>query len=129
MIDTTDLDSYYPGYDDYCEPKEEINPDDDPRIEESIDEAIIERLEKRRVKKMAYIKREKYTISSDGELRKELLNVLLEKGIPSGKAKQLVYYPVPMSLIRWSRYLDPNECEMYLEPYNENDENQEDFGF
>lgn len=23
MIDTTDLSSYYPGYDDYCEPKEE----------------------------------------------------------------------------------------------------------
>ena len=79
---------------------------------------------------MAYIKREKYTVSSDGELRKELLNVLLEKGIPSGKAKQLVYYPLPMSLIRLSRYLDPNECDMYLEPYNENDENQqEDFGF
>lgn len=78
---------------------------------------------------MAYIKREKYTVSSDGELRKELLNVLLEKGIPSGKAKQLVYYPVPMSLIRWSRYLEPSECDMYLEPYNENEENQEDFGF
>lgn len=24
MIDTTDLTSYYPGYDEYCEPKEEI---------------------------------------------------------------------------------------------------------
>lgn len=47
MIDTTDLDSYYPGYDDYCEFKEEINPDDDdPTIDEKIDEAIIERLEK-----------------------------------------------------------------------------------
>lgn len=23
MIDTVDLDSYYPGYDEYCEPKEE----------------------------------------------------------------------------------------------------------
>ena len=78
---------------------------------------------------MAYIKREKYTVVNDSDLKKELLDVLLEKGIPSVKAKQLVYYPVPMSLIRWSRYLDPSECDMFLEPYNENDENQEDFGF
>lgn len=78
---------------------------------------------------MAYIKREKYTVINDSDLKKELLEVLLEKGIPSVKSKQLVYYPVPMSLIRWSRYLDPSECDMFLEPYNENDENQEDFGF
>ena len=78
---------------------------------------------------MAYIKREKYTVINDSDLKKELLDVLLEKGIPSVKAKQLVYYPVPMSLIRWSRYLDPSECDMFLEPYNENGENQEDFGF
>lgn len=78
---------------------------------------------------MAYIKREKYTVINDNDLKKELLDVLLEKGIKSVKARQLVYYPVPMSLIRWSRYLDPNECGMFLEPYNENDENQEDFGF
>lgn len=77
---------------------------------------------------MAYIKREKYTVVNDNELKKELLEVLLEKGIKSSKAKQLVYYPIPMSLIRWSNYLDPSECEMFLEPYNENDENQ-DFGF
>ena len=78
---------------------------------------------------MAYIKREKYTVVNDSDLKKELLDVLLEKGITSVKAKQLVYYPVPMSLIRWSRYLDPSECDMFLEPYNENDENREDFGF
>ncbi len=78
---------------------------------------------------MAYIKREKYTIVSDNDLKKELLDVLLEKGLTSAKARQLVYYPVPMSLIRWSRYLDPSECDMFLERYDENDENQEDFGF
>ena len=77
---------------------------------------------------MAYVKREKYTVVNDNELKKELLEVLLEKGIKSSKAKQLVYYPIPMSLIRWSNYLDPSECEMFLAPYNENDENQ-DFGF
>lgn len=36
MIDTTDLDSYYPGYDDYCEPKEEQP--EDYRIDDIIDE-------------------------------------------------------------------------------------------
>lgn len=78
---------------------------------------------------MAYIKREKYTVINDSDLKKELLDVLLEKGIKSVKARQLVYYPIPMSLIRWSRYLDPSECDMFLEPYSENGENQEDFGF
>ena len=73
---------------------------------------------------MAYIKREKYTVVNDNDLKKELLELLLSKAIPSVKARQLVYYPVPMSLIRWSRYLDPNECEMYLEPYE-----SEDMGF
>lgn len=78
---------------------------------------------------MAYVKREKYTIIEDDELKKELLDVLMEKGISTTKARQLVYYPVPMSLIRWARYLDPSECTMFLEPYNENEEDQEDFGF
>ena len=78
---------------------------------------------------MAYVKREKYTIIEDDELKKELLDVLIEKGISTTKARQLVYYPVPMSLIRWARYLDPSECTMFLEPYNENEEDQEDFGF
>ena len=45
MIETEDLSSYYPGYDEYCEPKEEIDWGNDPRIEESIDEAIMKRLE------------------------------------------------------------------------------------
>lgn len=73
---------------------------------------------------MAYNKREKYTIVNDNDLKKELLELLLKKDIPSIKARQLVYYPVPMSLIRWSIYLDPNECEIYLEPYD-----PEDMGF
>lgn len=73
---------------------------------------------------MAYVKREKYTVVSDNDLKKELLQVLLTKGIPSVKARQLVYYPVPMSLIRWSRWLDPEDIEVYLEPYD-----PEDMGF
>lgn len=45
-MDTQDLSSYYPGYDDYCEPKEEVNPDD-PRIDEIVDEQILRRLEEK----------------------------------------------------------------------------------
>ena len=74
---------------------------------------------------MAYMKREKYTIVNDDELKKELLDVLLEKGISSVKARQLVYYPVPMSLIRWAKWLDPSECTMFLEPL----EKEEDTNF
>lgn len=76
---------------------------------------------------MAYIKREKYTIIDDDDLKKELIDVLLEKGIPSVKVRQLVYYPVPMSLIRWAKWLDPSECKMFLEPLNK--EESEDMGF
>lgn len=43
MIDTTDLDSYYPGYDDYCEPKEEQP--ENPRIDDIIDENKIKESE------------------------------------------------------------------------------------
>lgn len=32
MIDTTDLTSYIPGYDDYCEPKQEIEYYDDSDV-------------------------------------------------------------------------------------------------
>lgn len=78
---------------------------------------------------MAYIKREKYTVIDDNDLKKELLDTLLEKGIQSVKARQLVYYPVPMSLIRWAKWLEPSEMEMFLEPFVEDEENQEDFGF
>lgn len=46
MFDTTDLSSYYPGYDEYCEPKETIDPDDDPTIDERIDEIRLEKLNK-----------------------------------------------------------------------------------
>jgi len=76
---------------------------------------------------MSYIKREKYTIVNDNDLKKELLELMKEKGIPSVKARQLVYYPTPMSLIRWAKWLDPNECDMYLELYDK--EESENMGF
>lgn len=72
---------------------------------------------------MAYIKRDKYIVINDNDVKKELLKILKEKGIQSTKAKELVFYPRPMSLIRWSNYLEPDEMDEYLELYVENEEN------
>lgn len=44
-MDTTDLTSYIPGYDEYCEPKEYIDYDVD-NIDDVIDEMLLERAEK-----------------------------------------------------------------------------------
>ena len=76
---------------------------------------------------MAYVKRDKYTVVNNNEAKKELLELLKEKGIQNTKAKQLVFYPRPMSLIRWSNYLEPDEMDEYLELYDENEE--ENMGF
>lgn len=81
---------------------------------------------------MAYIKRGKYTVIDDDVIKSEMLDVLIEKGIADNKARQLVFYPVPMSLIRWSKYLEPSEIKLFLEPFKEEnatDEETEDFGF
>lgn len=46
MIDTTDLDSYYPGYDEYCEPKEEFdNSEHDSTFDFITDDMIAKSLE------------------------------------------------------------------------------------
>lgn len=46
MIDTTDLDSYYPGYDEYCEPKENQGDEDfGEDIDAIIDERRLQELE------------------------------------------------------------------------------------
>lgn len=39
-MDTTDLTSYYPGYDDYCEPKEYVNLNENPN-DDVIEEILI----------------------------------------------------------------------------------------
>lgn len=65
---------------------------------------------------MAYIKREKYTVKNDDIVKSEMLEALAEKGLPEKKIKQLVFYPTPMSLIRWSNYLEPSEMKLFLEP-------------
>lgn len=43
MIDTRDLDSYYPGYDKYCEPRENQG-DEDLDIDAIIDERKIQEI-------------------------------------------------------------------------------------
>ena len=61
-----------------------------------------------------------------------MLDALIEKGIADNKARQLVFYPVPMSLIRWARWLNPSEIKLFLEPFKEENttnEETEDFGF
>lgn len=69
---------------------------------------------------MAYQKRIKYTVVEDNNLKEELLEVLENLGtISRAKARQLVYYPVPMSLIRWGNYLTPAQAEKYLAPFEE----------
>ena len=63
---------------------------------------------------MAYVKREKYLPNPDTDVLEEMLSTLIENGVASKKARQLVYYPVPMSLIRWSKYLNPQQIKDFL---------------
>ena len=74
------------------------------------------KVEKRRVKKVAYVKREKYLPNPNTDVLEEMLSTLIENGVASKKARQLVYYPVPMSLIRWSNYLNPQQIKDFLLP-------------
>lgn len=68
---------------------------------------------------MAYVKREKYLPNPNTDVLEEMLSTLIENGVASKKARQLVYYPVPMSLIRWSKYLNPQQIKDFLLPENE----------
>ena len=68
---------------------------------------------------MAYVKREKYLPNPNTDVLEEMLSTLIENGVASKKARQLVYYPVPMSLIRWSNYLNPQQIKDFLIPENE----------
>ena len=65
---------------------------------------------------MANVKREKYLPNPNTDVLEEMLSTLIENGVASKKARQLVYYPVPMSLIRWSKYLNPQQIKDFLLP-------------
>lgn len=64
---------------------------------------------------MAYIKKTKYTVVNDDDLKQEMLEDLYEvEGLNPIKARDLVFYPRPMSLVRWSVYLTPAQISKYL---------------
>ena len=71
---------------------------------------------------MAYVKREKYLPNPNTDVLEEMLSTLIENGVASKKARQLVYYPVPMSLIRWSKYLNPQQIKDFLLPEKKTNE-------
>lgn len=77
---------------------------------------------------MAYIKRTNYTVINNDIIKEEMLEALYELDtISEAKARQLVYYPVPMTLIRWGKYLTPAQISRFLvEVGNENGSNVED---
>ena len=74
---------------------------------------------------MAYEKRKLYTVSDDLDTKAELLETLYEKeNVSTIKARQLVYYPTPMSLIRWGKWLTPIEMDKYLVEYDDETETE-----
>lgn len=74
---------------------------------------------------MAYEKRKLYTVSDDLDTKAELLETLYEKeNVSTIKARQLVYYPTPMSLIRWGKWLTPMEMDKYLVEYDDETETE-----
>lgn len=78
---------------------------------------------------MAYQKKRLYTVTDDLDAKAELLELLYEKdGVTTIKARQLVYYPTPMSLIRWGKWLTPHEIDRYLVECDNQDDEIEDLG-
>ena len=73
-FDTTDLTSYYPGYDEYCEPKGETN-DDDFDIDAIIDERRLQEMEEKESKKEV-----------------ELFKVVFTQGAKSGQFEITTYH-------------------------------------
>lgn len=68
---------------------------------------------------MAYVKRTKYVVSEDDEIREEFINCLIEKEeVTPARARELAYYSPAMSLIRWGRYLTPQEAKEFLVPFD-----------
>lgn len=64
---------------------------------------------------MPYVKRVKYKVSDNDDIKEEFINCLIEKGeITPAKARQLAYYSPSMSLIRWGKYLTPQEAREFL---------------
>ena len=77
---------------------------------------------------MAYHKRKLFVTTPNGDLQNEMIEVLKykEPKIRGDKIKQLVFEPVPMSKIRWLKWLTPAEMERYLVGYEEFDKTKND---
>lgn len=84
------------------------------------------------VNKMAYSKRTLYVIKDDDNLKEEMLQVLFDLGtVSKSRARQIIFYATPMSLVRWSKYLTASQMRKYLVEYgtkNTTDVNAEDLG-
>lgn len=69
---------------------------------------------------MAYQKTKKYIIKQDNDVKQELLDILSDRfGAP--RAKKIIFLSVPMSLIRWAKWLDIKEFDTYLEEVEDED--------
>ena len=70
---------------------------------------------------MAYVKRDKLTIINCGKMKDELVEVLIKK-FPNRRVsdiKNLILYPIPMTALRWTKYLSYDEIDKYLCPLGE----------
>ena len=75
---------------------------------------------------MPYVKRTKYKVSDNDDIKEEFINCLIEKGeVTPAKARELAYYSPAMSLIRWGKYLTPQEAREFLVQFD-NEENTEE---
>ncbi len=89
MIDTRDLDSYYPGYDEYCEPRE-VRGDEDFDIDAIIDERRLQEME------------------AEEKKENELFKVIYSQGTVSGKF-DIISYHTPLL-----EYIYKNDKSTYL---------------
>jgi hypothetical protein len=64
---------------------------------------------------MAYVKKDKYVVRNNGKIQQEMLELLYSKeDVSMTKARDLVFYSVPMSKIRWAKWLNAEEICRFL---------------
>lgn len=66
---------------------------------------------------MAYIKKDMFVSTTNPVIQDEMIECLRSKedlGLKKNKIMQLVYQPVPMSKLRWSKYFNSVEMARFL---------------
>lgn len=64
---------------------------------------------------MAYVKKDKYVVRNNGKSQQEMLELLYSReDVSKTKARDLVFYSVPMSKIRWAKWLNAEEIHRFL---------------